>query len=72
MHELDNYRYPYRAGFYPPLCICLGLTVMLGGISFSIAYQTIDHFTLIFVYSFVFLVVGICSHLERYAYTDEE
>ena len=71
MYELDPYRYPYRASFYPSVCICLSLTLMVGGITTSVAYQTMDHLTFIFVYSAVCLMVGIGTHLERYTPRDD-
>jgi hypothetical protein len=71
MYELDPYRYPYLSSFYPSTFICLGLTLMVGGITVSAAYQTMDHLTIIFVYSIISLMVGIGTHLEAYNPHDE-
>jgi hypothetical protein len=72
MHELDPYRYPYRASLYPSFCICLGLTVMVGGITLSIAYQVMDHLTIFFVYSCICVMIGVGSHLQSYDPVEDE
>ena len=66
MYGLDNYRYPYHAAVYPPFCFCLGMGIIVAGLTISAFYQTIDHLTIFGLYSAIAIGIGVVTHLQYY------
>ena len=66
MYGLDNYRYPYHATIYPPFCFCLGLTLMVAGVSISAFYQTVEHLGSFVIYSSICIILATAVHLQYY------
>ena len=72
MYGLDNYRYPYHATIYPPFCFCLGLTIMVAGLTISAFYQTMAHMDIFTIYGCLCIFIGTLTHLQYYTdYTPE-
>ena len=67
MHEIENTRYPHiNKPMHPPICICTGLTLMVGSITLSCIYQSTGPFTFIFLYSLVAMGIGVGQHIQSY------
>ena len=66
MYGLDNYRYPYHATVYPPFCFCLGITIMIGGLTISAFYQTMAHMDMFSIYASICIFIGAVAHLQYY------